>query len=47
MDHHVTLRVRFVVLFFLLTCLMQLSSMLFGHGQIYDPIKASVFEKKH
>lgn len=46
MDHHVALRVRFVTLFMFLTCLMQLSSMFFGHGQVYDPTKALVFEKK-
>jgi len=47
MDHHVALRVRFVVSFILPTCLMWFSSMLFGHGQIYDPTKSSVFEKKY
>lgn len=26
---------------------VRLSSMLFGHGQIYDPTKGSIFEKKH
>jgi hypothetical protein len=45
MDHYVALRVRFIVFLITPTCLMRLPSMFFGHGQVYDPTKAPLFEK--